>query len=149
MSSFQSNQERIITTVIDLLNSNDISADSHQPLLNASIAALEGTITKDTIANVCAIYKFDESLCEDLIQSYSNLFWEVAKRFSVIPIDLSEKLNESGIDSKFAIKFAECFKENFETLKALKSSVSSGVNGWHFADLSWRLDLEVGNRDVC
>jgi len=142
-TGFQSNNERIISNVIDCLKISKISGKAQEIILEASLGALEGTLTHDNVIEFCQNYSIEISLCEALIKSFSNLFWEVAKVSSNVPLDIQVKLCESGMDNSLAVSFVQFFRDNFERLKSLKSAVSAGSHARHFADISWRLDLEV------
>jgi len=125
-----------------------LAADLHPAVFNLSVQTLEGGLDDGKVSSIAELGKFDASLLSKIVQAASILLWECTKG-SPPKDDLSginRSLRQAGWPAPLAAAFCQSFKENRIRLSNLKGALA--ISKRRYKDFVWRLDVELGRRNL-
>jgi len=125
-----------------------LTAEMYPSVFNLAVQTLEGGLGAAKVSSIAELGKFDASLLSKVVQAASILLWECTKG-SPPKDDLSgvlRFLRQAGWPAPLAEAFCQSFKENRIRLNNLKGALA--ISKRRYKDFVWRLDVELGRRNM-
>ena len=125
-----------------------LTVDLYPSVFNLAVQTLEGGLDAAKIGSIAQLGKFDASILSKVVQAASILLWECTKG-SPPKDDLSgilRSLRQAGWAAPLAEAFCQSFKENRIRLSNLKGALA--ISKRRYKDFVWRLDVELGRRNM-
>ncbi len=124
------------------------AVEMYPSVFNLAVQTLEGGLDMTRLTSVAEMGKCEPTLISKIVQAASILLWDVTK--GAQPKDelvgVQVVLRKAGWTETITTAFVNCFKENRIRLNNLKGALA--ISKRRYKDFVWRLDVELGRRNV-
>lgn len=133
-----------VVSVLKLLGK--VAPDFYGDILEHGIRSLENGVEKEDLAALAEKVGGDTGSVTKVVQASSILYWELTKGAPKELAVISEAFQGMGLGDGVTEAFLRHYSENRLRLNNLKGALSVSVR--RYKDLEWRLDMELGRRDM-